>query len=65
MSADPLSSPEDDAARSTAVKKIAKLAGLWAVPVAGIAVLCLLLGVPWWIVAGGIAVFLGIIVFEA
>jgi len=65
MSVEQPASSDDDAARSAAIKKITKRAGLWAVPVAGIAVLCLLLGVPWWLVAGGIAVFLGIIVFEA
>ena len=58
------SSPEDDAARKDAARKIALRAAVLGVPLAIVAVLCLALGVPWWMVAGGIAVFIAIILFE-
>lgn len=57
-------SPEDDEARRDAARKIVVRAAVLGVPVAVVAVLCLALGVPWWMVAGGIALFIAIIVFE-
>lgn len=57
-------SPEDDAARSEAIKTIARKAALWGLPVAALAALCLLLGVPWWIVVGGVCVFAFIVLFD-
>jgi membrane protein YdbS with pleckstrin-like domain len=57
-------SPDDDAARADAVKTIIRQAALWGLPVAALAVLCLLLGVPWWIVAGGVVAFAVIILFD-
>lgn len=58
------SSPDDDAARAAAAKKIASRVGLWGVPITAIAILCVLLGVPWWLVAGGIVAFVAIILFD-
>ena len=57
-------SPDDDAARAAAAKKIASRVGLWGIPIAAIALLCLLLGVPWWLVAAGIVAFVAIILFD-
>ena len=57
-------SPEDDAARKDAAKKIALRLAQWGIPVLAIAGLCLSLGVPWWLVVGGIVAFIVIIVFE-
>ncbi len=65
MSTELPDSPDDDVARADAAKMIAKRLGLGAIPVLAIAVLCLALGVPWWLVAGGIGVFVAIILFEA
>ena len=57
-------SPDDDAARTAVAKKIASRIGLWGLPITAVALLCLLLGVPWWLVAGGIVAFVAIILFD-
>jgi hypothetical protein len=57
-------SPEDDAARADAVKTILRKAALWGLPVAALAALCLLLGVTWWIVLGGVVAFAVIVLFD-
>ena len=57
-------SPDDDAARAAAAKKIASRVGLWGIPITAIAILCLLLGVPWWLVVGGIVAFVAITLFD-
>ena len=57
-------SPDDDAARAAAAKKIVSRIALWGIPIPAVALLCLLLGVPWWLVAGGIVAFVAIILFD-
>lgn len=56
--------PADDSSRKDAARRMAIRAALWGVPVAAIALLCLALGVPWWLVAGGIVAFVAFILFE-
>lgn len=64
MSSDLPTSPEDAEARRDAARTIAKRLLVVGVPVLAIAVLCLLLGVPWWLVGGGIALAVLAILFE-
>ena len=61
---EPPPSPDDDAVRAAAAKKLALRVSLWGIPITAVAVLCLLLGVPWWLVAGGIVAFIAIILFD-
>ena len=58
------SSPADDAARKDAAVVIGRRIVLWGIPIAAIAALCLALGVPWWLVTGGIVAFVVVILFE-
>jgi hypothetical protein len=60
----PTDDSDDDSSRGDAVRRIAVRSALWGVPIVAIALLCLALGVPWWLVAGGIVVFAAIILFE-
>lgn len=60
----PTDGSDDDPSRGDAARRIAVRGALWGVPIAAIALLCLALGVPWWLVAGGIVVFAAIILFE-
>jgi hypothetical protein len=57
-------SPDDDAARADALKTIFRKLTLWGLPVAAVAALCLLLGVTWWIVLGGVVAFAVIVLFD-
>jgi fatty acid desaturase len=61
---DPTERSADDSSRKDATRRIAVRTALWGLPIAAIALLCLALGVPWWLVAGCIVVFAAIIVFE-
>lgn len=57
-------SPEDDAARADALNAILKKTVLWGLPVAALAALCILLGVPWWLVVGGVVISAVFILFD-
>jgi hypothetical protein len=57
-------SPVDDAARKDAARLIGRRLVLWGIPIAAVAVLCLALGVPWWLVTGGIVAFVAVILIE-
>lgn len=46
-------------------RRLAVRAGVLAVPLGAVAWLCLALGLPWWLVGIGVAVFVAIFVLEA
>lgn len=56
--------PGDEAARGDALRVIGGRLLRWGVPLLAVSVLCILLGLPWWLVGGGIAFFAVVILFD-
>ncbi len=58
-------SPKDRATQRDAAIELTKRVAIWAVPLSLISALLIALGLPWWIVALAIVMFVLYLLFEA